>query len=158
MTITPDDILKYCLDNFEGLVEVNSWGERGVFYNPGGVLKRGVYVLTIKEKDGDNDRASRLDRESVWRVNIGVRKQTFCTLFAELPQRPNKGCIVDMPYDFTAKDVIMPHPVYAWMGWICALTPSEITFESLKPYILESFEYAKEKFSKRKTRVAEIKI
>ncbi|NBH88273.1 hypothetical protein D7V78_02330 [Parabacteroides distasonis] len=44
----------------------------------------------------------------------------------------------------------MPHPVYAWMGWICALSPSETTFESLKPYILESYEYAKEKFSKRK--------
>ena len=149
MTITPDDILKYCLDNFDGLVEVNSWGERGVFYNPGGVLKRGVYILTIKEKDGDNDRASRLDRKDVWRVNVGVRKPTFRTLFTELPQRPGKGCVVDMPYDFTATDVIMPHPVYAWMGWICALTPSETTFESLKPYIFESYEYAKEKFRKK---------
>ena len=80
MAITPDDILKYCLDNFDGLVEINSWGERGIFYNPGGMLKRGVYVLTTKEKDGDNDRASRLDREDMWRVNIGVRKQTFRTL------------------------------------------------------------------------------
>ena len=39
MAITPDDIMRYCFDNFEGLVEVNSWGERGVFYNPGGVLE-----------------------------------------------------------------------------------------------------------------------
>ncbi len=46
----------------------------------------------------------------------------------------------------------MPHPVYAWIGWICALTPSETTFESLKPYVLESYEYAKEKFSKKMTR------
>ena len=37
MTITPDDILKYCLDNLDGTVEINSWGERGIFYNPGGV-------------------------------------------------------------------------------------------------------------------------
>lgn len=36
MTITPDDILKYCLDNLDGTVEINSWGERGIFYNPGG--------------------------------------------------------------------------------------------------------------------------
>lgn len=150
MVITPDNILKYCLDNLEGVAEVRSWGERGIFYNPSSVLKRGVYVLTIKEKDGGNDRASRLDREGAWRVNIGVRKQTFRTLFGELPKRPCKGSIVDMPYNFTAKNVIMPHPVYAWMGWICALSPSETTFESLKPYILESYEYAKEKFSKRK--------
>ncbi len=54
-----------------------------------------------------------------------------------------------MPYDFTAKDGIMSHPVYAWIGGICALTPSEMTFESLKPHILESYEYAKEKFNKK---------
>ncbi len=41
MAIAPDDILKYCLDNLEGTVEINSWGERGIFYNPDGVLKRG---------------------------------------------------------------------------------------------------------------------
>ncbi len=145
--MTPDDILRYCLDNFEGVVEVSSWGERGIFYNPGGVLKRGVYVLTVKEKDGENDRASMLDREGVWRLNIGVRKPTFRILFGELPKRPCKGGIVDMPYDFSAKDVIMPHPVYAWMGWICVLNPSEQTFEQLKPLMLESHEYAKEKFS-----------
>lgn len=66
MAVTPDNILKYCLDNLEGVVEVRSWGERGIFYNPSSVLKRGVYVLTIKEKDGDNDRASQLDREGAW--------------------------------------------------------------------------------------------
>ena len=147
--MTPDDILRYCLDNFEGVVEVSSWGERGIFYNPGGVLKRGVYVLTVKEKDGENDRASMLDREGVWRLNIGVRKPTFRILFGELPKRPCKGGIVDMPYDFSAKDVIMPHPVYAWMGWICVLNPSEETFEALRPYVREAYEYAKEKFAKR---------
>jgi hypothetical protein len=26
------------------------------------VLKRGVYILTVKEKDGDNDKGSKLDR------------------------------------------------------------------------------------------------
>lgn len=114
MVITPDNIMKYCLDNLEGVVEVRSWGERGIFYNPSSVLKRGVYVLTIKEKDGGNDRASRLDREGAWRVNIGVRKQTFRTLFGELPKRPCKGSIVDMPYNFTEKNVIMPHPVYGF--------------------------------------------
>lgn len=114
------------------------------------MLKRGVYVLTVKEKDGENDRTSILDRESVWRLNIGVRKQTFRTLFGELPKRPCKGGIVDMPYNFSAKDVIMPHPIYGWMRWICVLNPSETTFEQLRPLMLESNEYAKEKFSKRK--------
>ena len=58
----PDEILKYCLENLEGSVLVESWGEKGIFYNPGHVLKRGVYILTVKEKDGDNDKGSKLDR------------------------------------------------------------------------------------------------
>ena len=30
----PDDILDYCLANLPGTVLVDSWGERGIFYNP----------------------------------------------------------------------------------------------------------------------------
>ncbi len=147
----PDEILQYCLDNLEGTVMVSSWGEKGIFYNPGNLLKRGVYVLTVKEKDGDNDKSSRLNREDIYRVNIGVRKNTFIKLFGKIPGRPGKGGIVDMDYDFSATGEILPHPVYAWMGWICALNPTEQLFEELKPYIQESYEYAKEKFKKRKS-------
>ena len=28
-----DEILKYCLENLEGSVLVESWGEKGIFYN-----------------------------------------------------------------------------------------------------------------------------
>lgn len=55
-----------------------------------------------------------------------------------------------MPFDFTATNVIMPHPVYAWMGWICVLNPSEDTFEHMKSLIHDAYEYATEKFVKRK--------
>ena len=109
----PKQILDWCLSNLEGTVVVNSWGETGVFYNPGKVLKRGVYVLTVKEKDGDNDKASGLDREGIYRVNVGVRKNTFIQLFGPVPNRPGKGGVVDMPFDFSAVDQILPHPVYA---------------------------------------------
>lgn len=148
--ITPEQILAYCLDNLDGTVLVESWGEKGIFYNPNGTLKRGVYVLTVKEKDGDNDKGSDLDRKDVFRVNLGVRKNTFLKMFGTVPSRPPKGGVVDMPYDFTETDKILPHPVYAWMSWICALNTSEETFEKLKPLIREAYEYAKEKYAKRK--------
>ena len=32
--MTADEILQYCLANLAGTVLVNSWGERGIFYNP----------------------------------------------------------------------------------------------------------------------------
>ena len=146
----PEQILDYCLSSLDGTVLVDSWGEKGVFYNPGHVLKRGVYILTVKEKDGDNDKASNLNRVDAFRVNLGVRKATFQKLFGKVPARPAAGCVVDMDYDFTAFDKIIPHPVYAWMGWISVLNPSDHTFEQLKPLIQEAYEFSVEKFKKRK--------
>ena len=86
--MTPNDILSYCQSNLKDVVLVESWGERGIFYNPNGVLKRGVYVLTVKEKDGDNDKGSMLNRDNVYRVNVGLRKQTFIKKFGYIPERP----------------------------------------------------------------------
>ena len=40
--MNPEEILHYCLTHLEGTVLVESWGEKGIFYNPGNVLKRGV--------------------------------------------------------------------------------------------------------------------
>ncbi len=142
--IISEQILQYCLETLDGTVLTESWGEKGIFYNPNGKLKRGVYVLTVKEKDGDNDKGSDLDRADVYRVNLGVRKNTFIEMFGTVPARPPKGGIVDMPCDFTETDKILPHPVYAWMSWICTLNPSENTFEKLKPLIKEAYDYAKE--------------
>lgn len=53
MLVTPDSILAYCMEHLEGVVLRESWGERGIYYNPGETLPRGVYILTIKEKDGE---------------------------------------------------------------------------------------------------------
>ena len=140
----PEDILRYCLETLEGTVRAESWGESGIFYNPGGTLKRGVYVLTVKEKDGANDKSSRLDRPGVYRVNLGLRKKTYARLFGPLPARPPKGGVVSAEADFTAPDRLVPHPVYAWMGWAAVLNPSPGTFEAMKPLIQESYEYARE--------------
>ena len=94
--MNPEEILHYCLTHLEGTVLVESWGEKGIFYNPGNVLKRGVYVLTVKEKDGENDKASALGRSGIYRLNLGLRRPTFARLFGALPKRPAKGGIVAM--------------------------------------------------------------
>lgn len=146
----PDEVLQYCLSYLEGTILVESWGEKGIFYNPGNTLRRGVYILTVKEKDGANDKASGLDRAGIYRVNIGLRKPTFTRLFGTPPKRPPAGGIVAMNFDFTAQDILLPHPVYAWMGWVCILNPSAESFASLKPYINEAYTFAQEKFIKRR--------
>lgn len=146
----PIEVINYCLKNLNDTVLVESWGENGIFYNPNGVLKRGIYVLTVKEKDGQNDKASDLNRKNIYRVNLGLRKDTFKQLFEFIPKRPAAGGVVEMDYDFKALNKIIPHPVYGWMGWISVLNPTQETFEELKPLIEEAYLFAKEKFVKKK--------
>ena len=148
-----DDILDYCIKNLKGTVLIETWGEKAVFYNPGNILKKGVYVLTVKEKDGENDKASGLDRKDIFRVNLGLRKKAFIKLFGEIPARPAAGRVVDMNYDFKKTDEILPHPVYAWMGWISILNPAKNTDNTLIPFINEAYSFAKEKFEKRHSKI-----
>lgn len=57
------------------------------------------------------------------------------------------GKIVSMGFDFTAFYTVMPHPVYAWMGWLFVLNPTEKTFQEFEMMIREYHKYSK-KFSK----------
>ncbi|MEL7086953.1 MAG: DUF6194 family protein [Planctomycetota bacterium] len=116
MSIDPEAVFAFADEHLEGVNVLPAWGERALFYNPGGKLKRGTYFATVKEKDGDNDRASNLDRPGIWRLNIGVRKETFVERFGPTPLRPVKGGVVAGTWDFTQLDTLTPHPVYGWMS------------------------------------------
>lgn len=144
--VKQEEILNRIQNQLEGLVINKNWGEVGLFYNPEGLLPKGVYVLTIKDKDGKNDCASNLDREGVFRLNIGISKETFESYFGKRPARPKAGQVIDLPYDFTQKNTILPHPVYGWMSWISILNPDESQFKLLKPFIEESYSLAIQKY------------
>lgn len=146
---TVEEIMDYVTTHYPGMVVNHNWGERGLFYNPEGRLPKGIYVMTFKEKDGPNDKASNVNREGVYRLNLGLSKQTYAHIFGEIPQRPPAGGIVDTGHHFHMVDKIMPHPVYGWMSWIGVLNPSDRTFERLKPLIDESIAMAKVKYAKK---------
>lgn len=59
--LNPEKVIEICHKKFHGTVILEAWGETGIFYNPDKKLSRGVYVMTIKCKDGDNDQASQLN-------------------------------------------------------------------------------------------------
>lgn len=148
-TITPEAISNFLLTTFEGLQLINSWGESSFFYNVGNAGPRGTYFCTIKENNGENDRASALDRKGVFRFNFGVSKTVFLDLFTVIPKRPPKGGIIEGAYDFTALDRLSPHPIYGWMCWVAISNPSKDSYERLKPMIFESYELMKQKHSKK---------
>jgi hypothetical protein len=147
-----DGIFKHLISKYSGLVINKNWGERGLFYNPGGKLKLGAYMLTFKEKDGKNDSSSNISgRTDVFRLNMKISKSTFTKLFISVPERPVAGGIVATGHDFTQLDTIMPHPVYGWMTWICVHNPSQKTINHMESTGLfdEAYNAATETFNKK---------
>ena len=111
-----------------------AWGDTFFIYDPRHDLppSRQFPFATIVTKDyAEFDNASNLDRPGVSRLNIGVSKKTFDTLFEK-----------DAVHDFTALDTLMPHPVYADNHFACVLNPSDATFEKLKPLLVEAYQIA----------------
>jgi hypothetical protein len=113
--------------------------------------------VTLVTND-DFDQASDLNRSSVYRLNIGISKQTFLSLFGSKQPRPGAGDTpesVDSKYDFSALDQLMPHPIYGNMYWVCVLNPSDATFqEVVQPLIAEAYKMAVVRENKRIARAA----
>jgi hypothetical protein len=87
-----------------------------------------------------HDRVSNLDRPGAFRLNVGVSRKTFLSLF------PDKG---SSDYDYTAGDVVMPHPDYARLFWVCIVNPSEEKFEQVRELLTEAYETAVGKEARR---------
>lgn len=92
---------------------------------------------------GDHyDTASDLDRPGVFRLNIGVSKATYRSLFGTDPARFGEDGVVETGHDFTALDRIMPHPVYAPQFWVCVLNPGPETFGTVQSLLAEAYDRA----------------
>ncbi|MEM8738994.1 MAG: DUF6194 family protein [Planctomycetota bacterium] len=153
--MTPPQIVQQLCRRFDGIVPKERWGETSLFYNPASALPHGVYFCTLKTQDGDHDRSSNLNRPGVFRLALGIGPDGYTERFGPRPPRPAKGQAVDTGHDFTRLDRLMPHPVYAWMGWVQILSPSESMWDETGPLITMAYERAVEKFvhqqkSKRK--------
>ena len=127
-------LIQYMTDNFEGLDTVEANGDRFFFYDPGGSLPPDRRMSFITLVTGDTyDSASNLSRPGVFRLNLGVGKDTYRALCGPQPPFPTDGGIIQIGHDFTAFDTLLPHPVYAAMSWVCILNPRAATFETVRP-------------------------
>ena len=153
-------IIQYIADTFAG-VEVLSptdgpgAGDTFFMYDPERNLepKHKFPFATIVTKDyGEFDRSSNLDRPGVFRLNIGVGKDTYRSLFGSPPSPPGEAGVVDTGHDFAALDQLMPHPAYGHLSWVCVLNPSDATFPTLRPLIAEAYELAVSRLARRAAR------
>lgn len=133
-------IANYITNTFAGVETTDAFGYTFFFYGPDRMLP----FATMAAADNEYDRVSNLDRPGVFRLNIGVSKQTFQSLFG--------ADKVDVSaYDFTALDKIMPHPDYAAQHFVCVLNPSGATLMKVQALLAEAYDLAVRRHSKRQT-------
>ena len=129
-------VIDYIMKTFPKVETVTEYGYDMFFYRS----DRKLSFATLISSDYDYDHVSNLNRPGVYRLNIGVSKQTFQSLFGTDQVNVND-------YDFTALDVIMPHPEYAQYHFICVLSPSEETFEEIRALLAEAYEIAARRYA-----------
>ncbi len=131
-------LTSYIASTFENVESSTNLGYVFFFYRDDHM----VPFATIASSGNEYEKVSRLDRPGVYRLNIGVRREPCESLFGG-----DKIKVSD--YDFTALDIIMPHPDYSAQLFICVLSPSEATFERIKPLLAEAYDIAVKKYNRR---------
>ncbi|MCL4489212.1 MAG: DUF6194 family protein [Chloroflexi bacterium] len=132
------EMAQYIFDTFPRVETAENLGYKFFFYGADRMLP----FATIATSDSDYERVSNHIRPGVFRLNIGVSRQTFRSLFG--------ADHVDVSrYDYTALDRIMPHPDYAAQNWICVINPTEATFDQVRTFLAEAYELARSRSTKR---------
>jgi hypothetical protein len=138
-------VIDFITRTFPGVETTEAYGYTFFFYRSERVLPFATFISA----DTEYDHISNLDRPGVYRLNIGISRQTFQSLFGSEK--------IDVSgYDFSALDVIMPHPDYAKQHFICVLSPGEASLEKVRALLAEAYDIAVRRYNRQnKKQVAE---
>jgi Family of unknown function (DUF6194) len=128
-TLSATALLHAIKRELAGTVTTEGSGDWFVFYDPDGITvpeRRFPFITVVT---GDRyDAASRLDRDAAsFRVNLGVDRAAYEALFGPAPRQAAGHEVIDTGFDYTTPDLVMPHPFYAPMHWVCIVNPGEQT-------------------------------
>jgi Family of unknown function (DUF6194) len=130
-----EEIKTYIFKNFENVKLVEADGDLFFMYDKNDKLP----FATIVTRDNEYDSTSNLNREGFYRINVGLDKDTFNSMFGGLTDKKGFEAYMNLGIDFTKEDTIMPHPTYGAMYWVCVVNPSDETFKTLKKFIELSY-------------------
>lgn len=136
--MTPATIQRHITQTLKDSRVIEAAGDTFFFYG----TDNNFPFATIVTKDNDFDHLSNLNRPDVYRLNIGIDKETFQELFKLKISRGDADNPEALGYDFTALDQLMPHPLYGRMYWVSVLNPTEATFQQLIPLLATAYEQA----------------
>jgi len=127
-------IAQYILESLPNVQTSENFGYQFFFFGDDHRLP----FATIASSDNDYDRVSNLDRPGVFRLNIGISKQSFQALFDPSTE-----------YDYTELDRFMPHPDYARQFFVRILSPGEENLATVREMLAEAHGIAERRYKLR---------
>ena len=129
-----------------------AWGDAFFYYAPGGRVPTTVQPYgTIVTKDYPDDTSCDLDRPGRWRVNLHVGRRRSVELDpVHAPTAAHGGGAAGtQPSDDVPTDVLMAHPVYGDLGWVCVVDPAEGTSGTVLALLREAHDAARRRYERR---------
>jgi hypothetical protein len=148
MTVDEMDLL---IRGYDGIRLLEAQGDLFYLYDPEADLppERQQPFATIVTGD-HYEKVSRLDEPDAWRLNIGLTKSTYTSLFGPVPTERDADWVLDSGYDYAERDKLMPHPFYASQHWACIVSPTELA--PLQTLLTEAYDFAVRKYVKHRAR------
>ena len=136
---------------YDGVRVLEAQDDLFYLYDPAGDLppERQQPFATIVTGD-HYEQVSRLDGSGSWRLNLGLTKATYSSLFGPVPTERDADWVLDSGHDYAARDTLMPHPFYAAQHWVAIVDPTGL--DRLLPLIEEAYMFAERKYSNHQAR------
>ncbi|MFI2102880.1 DUF6194 family protein [Isoptericola sp. NPDC019693] len=123
----------------DGTPEI-AWGDAFFYHAPDGEVPTSEQPFgTVVTKNYPDDVAFDLDRPGRWRVNVHVGRARARVL---VPGREPAAVVVP--------DVLLPHPVYGDLGWVCVLNPAGRTTPLVLDLLSEAHDAARRRSERRR--------
>jgi hypothetical protein len=126
-----------------------AWGDSFFFHDPDAdAASRQMPFATIVTQDYDGwDTASDLNRLGVFRLNIAVGRTAFEQLTGYPPGEHETRPV---RLDYTALDLLIPHPAYAAQAWVSILNPGEATAGQARALLTDAHARAVRRHDRRR--------
>jgi len=152
--VDQEAVVEYIKTAFADIEVLEADGNFFFYYSPEHVVPEKTFPFTTLVANDLYDQVSDLDRAGVYRLNVGVSKDTYLGLFGVQPEAPGEAGVVQTGDDFKALDQVMPHPIYGHLFWLCVLRPGQQTFETIKPLLAEAYQRAVSQYERKAARGA----
>jgi hypothetical protein len=127
-----------------------AWGDTFFYYDPEGNRpenQRLPFATVVIHDYAGWDTESDLDRDGIFRVNVAIGRSGFESL---LGHSPAEHATHHTEFDYTATDVVIPHPTYAAQGWVSILNPADRTSTELRKLLDEAHALASRRYARRR--------